>query len=183
MYEYHRVIFHWKNGSKFSHLLTVRADRADPPPLLTVSLTVKKPHFFGDSPKQCLWFCWESSKLMGKNAYFCVLLRIFFGENMPTEEKWLLLGIVLITRKSNQKWIFVRLRWPVVKVTGNVFYQVELISNDMCRKKMRGLNFTVHPFQMCGYTPGKSFFLSFNIWDFSQGWTPAKVTQGGQLLS
>ena len=27
--EYHRVIFHWKNGSKFSHLLTVRADGAD----------------------------------------------------------------------------------------------------------------------------------------------------------
>ena len=110
-----------KHGSKFSHLLTVRADRADPPPLLTVSLAVKYPHFFGDSPKQCLWFCWEGSKLMGKNAYFCVLLRIFFGENMPTEEKGLLLGIVLITRKSNQKWIFVRLRWPVVKVTGNVF--------------------------------------------------------------
>ena len=27
-FEYHRVIFHWKNGSKFSHLLTVRAEVA-----------------------------------------------------------------------------------------------------------------------------------------------------------
>ena len=39
-FEYPRVIFHWTNGSKFSNLLTVRADRADPPPF-TVSLTVK----------------------------------------------------------------------------------------------------------------------------------------------
>ena len=38
-FEYHRVIFHWKNGSKFSHLLTVRANEADPLPL-TISLTV-----------------------------------------------------------------------------------------------------------------------------------------------
>ena len=38
-FEYPRVIFHWRNGSKFSNLLTVRADGADPP--LTVSLTVK----------------------------------------------------------------------------------------------------------------------------------------------
>ena len=32
-FEYHRVIFHWKNGSKFSHFLTVRAEGAAPPPL------------------------------------------------------------------------------------------------------------------------------------------------------
>ena len=31
-FEYHRIIFHWKNGSKFSHLVTVRAARADPTP-------------------------------------------------------------------------------------------------------------------------------------------------------
>ena len=30
-FEYPRVIFHWTNGSKFSNLLTVRADGADPP--------------------------------------------------------------------------------------------------------------------------------------------------------
>ena len=31
-FEYPRVIFHWTNGSKFSNLLTVRADGAGPPP-------------------------------------------------------------------------------------------------------------------------------------------------------
>ena len=38
-----------KIGPKFSHLLTVRAEGADPP--LTVSLTVKRPFFFDDRPK------------------------------------------------------------------------------------------------------------------------------------
>ena len=33
-----------KIGPKFSHLLTVRAEGADPPPL-TASLTVKRPFF------------------------------------------------------------------------------------------------------------------------------------------
>ena len=34
-----------KKRSKFSHLLTVRAEVADPPPPLKVSLTVKYPGF------------------------------------------------------------------------------------------------------------------------------------------
>ena len=38
-----------KIGPKFSHLLTVRAEGADPP--FTVSLTVKRPCFFYDFPK------------------------------------------------------------------------------------------------------------------------------------
>ena len=37
-------------GPNFAHLLTVRAEWTDPPPL-TVSLTVKIPCFFYDSPK------------------------------------------------------------------------------------------------------------------------------------
>ena len=36
--------FSGKNGSEFSHFLTIRAEGADPPPL-TVSLTVKDPFF------------------------------------------------------------------------------------------------------------------------------------------
>ena len=43
--EYQRIKFQLKNGLKFSHLLTVRADVADPPPL-TVSLTVICPVFW-----------------------------------------------------------------------------------------------------------------------------------------
>ena len=39
-----------KIGPKFSHLLTVRAEGADPSPPLTVSLTVKRHCFFYDSP-------------------------------------------------------------------------------------------------------------------------------------
>ena len=40
-----------KIGPKFSHLLTVRAEGADPPlPPLTVSLTVKRPFFFWTTP-------------------------------------------------------------------------------------------------------------------------------------
>ena len=38
-FEYPWIKFQWKNGSTFSHLLTVRAEGADPPPL-AVSLTV-----------------------------------------------------------------------------------------------------------------------------------------------
>ena len=38
--------------SKFSHLLTVRAEVADPPPPLTVSLTVKYPLFFMTSLRE-----------------------------------------------------------------------------------------------------------------------------------
>ena len=39
-----------KIGPKFPHLLTVRAEGAEPTPLM-VSLTVKRPFFFDDSPK------------------------------------------------------------------------------------------------------------------------------------
>ena len=39
-FEYQSIKFQWKKRSKFSHLLTVRAEVAGPPPL-TVSLTVK----------------------------------------------------------------------------------------------------------------------------------------------
>ena len=39
-----------KKGSEFSHLLEVRAEEADPPSPLLVSLTVKY-QFFSDSPK------------------------------------------------------------------------------------------------------------------------------------
>ena len=42
-FEYQRIIFQRKNGSKFSRLLTVRAEGLTPPPL-TVSLILKK-HF------------------------------------------------------------------------------------------------------------------------------------------
>ena len=42
-----------KIGPTVSHLLTVRAEGADPPPL-TVSLTVKRPGFFDDRPKEIL---------------------------------------------------------------------------------------------------------------------------------
>ena len=59
------------------------------------------------------------------------------------------------------------------------FYQVELISNDMCRKKMRGLNFTVHPFQMCGYTPGKSFFSPLQRLGLFSGVDACKGDSGG----
>ena len=41
---YQRIKIQWKNRSKFSHLFTVRAEGADPPPL-TASLTVKYPFF------------------------------------------------------------------------------------------------------------------------------------------
>ena len=37
---------HWDKMSKFSHLLTVRADGADPPPPPMVSLTVKYPFLY-----------------------------------------------------------------------------------------------------------------------------------------
>ena len=40
-----------KNGSKFSHLLTVRAEVADPPPL-TVRLTVKYPFLGPQGPHE-----------------------------------------------------------------------------------------------------------------------------------
>ena len=47
---YFDLFYHFimgKIGPKFSHLLTVRAEEADPPPPpLTVSLTVKYPFFF-----------------------------------------------------------------------------------------------------------------------------------------
>ena len=43
-------------GPIFSHLLTVRAEGADPPsPPLTVSLTVKRPLFFLTTPLRILW--------------------------------------------------------------------------------------------------------------------------------
>ena len=45
--------FNGKNRSTFSHLLTVRAEVADPPPL-TVSLTVKCPFFDGFPYELCL---------------------------------------------------------------------------------------------------------------------------------
>ena len=38
--------FNAKNGSKLSHLITARAEGADPSPPLIVSLTVKRPSFF-----------------------------------------------------------------------------------------------------------------------------------------
>ena len=37
--------FNAKNGSKLSHLITARAEGADPSPPLIVSLTVKRPSF------------------------------------------------------------------------------------------------------------------------------------------
>ena len=44
-----------KIGPKFSHLLTVRAEGSDPPPPLTVSLTVKIPFFFTSSLTPKIW--------------------------------------------------------------------------------------------------------------------------------
>ena len=61
------MVFQWYfNGkkSKFSHLLTVRAEVADPPPPLTVSLTAKNPPFF-NAPR--------------KNGYFTVRLTVGGG--------------------------------------------------------------------------------------------------------
>ena len=50
-FEYQRIKFNGKNGSKFSHLLMVRAKGADPHPPPRVSLTVKYPGFFMTSLK------------------------------------------------------------------------------------------------------------------------------------
>ena len=50
-----------KIGPKFPHLLTVKAEGADPPPL-TVSLTVKRPFFFYDRPYNRFKRCSSASK-------------------------------------------------------------------------------------------------------------------------
>ena len=56
-----------KIGPKFSHLLTVRAEGADPP--LTVSLTVKRPFFFFDDfPKFIIAFDQYYMNISDKNC-------------------------------------------------------------------------------------------------------------------
>ena len=47
--------FNAKNGSKYSHLVTVRAEGADPPPI-TVSLTIKRPFFWTNPLAEILYY-------------------------------------------------------------------------------------------------------------------------------
>ena len=50
---------------------------------LTISLTVKYPLFLTTPLNNACGFVEKVLNLWGK----CILLRVFFGENMPTEEK------------------------------------------------------------------------------------------------
>ena len=53
-FEYQGIIFNEEKVLNFSQMLTVRQEEADPPPPLTVSLTVKYPLFFIDDFPKCI---------------------------------------------------------------------------------------------------------------------------------
>ena len=53
-----RITFQWKNGSKFSHFLTVRAEGADPSPPPYSPPNRKISVFFYDFPKSLDSFFW-----------------------------------------------------------------------------------------------------------------------------
>ena len=94
-FEYPRVIFHWKNGSKFSNLLTVKAEAAD-------SLTVKYPffwrHLFTEELKlislkyNATWHYWELG---------CLLLLCFCISRLVLQKNYDISQLNVFTWKSS----------------------------------------------------------------------------------
>ena len=118
-----------KNGSKFSHLLTVRAEWADPPSF-TISLTVKYPSFFDDSPED-----WENVLLESWIKTLKIGL-IKIGELLITSSKGL-----CVDDAQGEGWLGLKLKmnWKTKDVK-NLPMQDGRILNFQCKTIYKSTN-------------------------------------------